>query len=426
MGRRPNSSEEEPAGGDEEGGRPRSKRRGRLAKIVFLGGIVAVAVRPQVRNKLLDALFGPEEQFEYESPTEPISHGIESDESEVSWPAGAAAEDEGPSWTFTEHAEWAASASVPYQGEEDESEDGTDLSGSASEAPPVFEEGLETPPEGGAASSYESQPPSYADLPSSDEPEPPTYEPQTPPPYGDTPSSYEPPAPSYGNPPAYDPQPPTYEPDTPPSYGDTPSSYEPPAPSVPPAYDPQPPPYEPQTPAYGDIHSADDPEPPSYGSSYEPPTGAVEDPGPPTRAFGPDAPAEVTELSSYRIETVVSGDYDAEPPADEDAVAAESSPPVTEVEVAASDLGVPASEPAVAPTADDATEAQQTDAAEEPAPAAGTAAEASPAPAPDAEPAPTRRPAIGEATPPPLIAWWRSRRRKAPGPGETPEPPRWE
>jgi hypothetical protein len=60
----------EPAGGGTRG----PKRRGHaVLKAVLLGGVVALAAKPEVRNRLLDALFGPEEQFEYESVTEPVA-----------------------------------------------------------------------------------------------------------------------------------------------------------------------------------------------------------------------------------------------------------------------------------------------------------------------------------------------------------------
>ena len=64
-----------PAGGGARG----SKRRGHaVLKAVLLGGVVALAAKPEVRNRLLDALFGPEEQFEYESVTEPVAAPITS------------------------------------------------------------------------------------------------------------------------------------------------------------------------------------------------------------------------------------------------------------------------------------------------------------------------------------------------------------
>jgi hypothetical protein len=68
-----------PGGGDARG----PKRRGHaLLKLIALGGVVALAAKPEVRNRLLDALFGPEEQFEYESVTEPVAAPIASIASE--------------------------------------------------------------------------------------------------------------------------------------------------------------------------------------------------------------------------------------------------------------------------------------------------------------------------------------------------------
>ena len=50
------------------------KRRGGFRRLVFIaiiGGIAAVALSEGVRNKLLDALFGAEEEFDYQSTTAP-------------------------------------------------------------------------------------------------------------------------------------------------------------------------------------------------------------------------------------------------------------------------------------------------------------------------------------------------------------------
>ena len=54
----------------------RSRGRGRVTKALLLGGVVALVAKPEVRNRLLDALFGAEEQFEYESVTEPVAPPI--------------------------------------------------------------------------------------------------------------------------------------------------------------------------------------------------------------------------------------------------------------------------------------------------------------------------------------------------------------
>lgn len=50
------------------------KRRGglgRLLMLVIVGGIVAMVVNEDVRKKVLDALFGAEEEYEYTSTTTP-------------------------------------------------------------------------------------------------------------------------------------------------------------------------------------------------------------------------------------------------------------------------------------------------------------------------------------------------------------------
>jgi hypothetical protein len=70
------SGEAEPAVGRAGG----SRRRGRaVVKALLLGGVVALATKPEVRNRLLDALFGPEEQFDYESLTEPLAPPLSAD-----------------------------------------------------------------------------------------------------------------------------------------------------------------------------------------------------------------------------------------------------------------------------------------------------------------------------------------------------------
>jgi hypothetical protein len=55
---------------------PKRKRKGGLGKLILLGivgGAVALAVSEDLRKKLLDALFGAEEEFEYTSTTAPAS-----------------------------------------------------------------------------------------------------------------------------------------------------------------------------------------------------------------------------------------------------------------------------------------------------------------------------------------------------------------
>ena len=57
--------------------KPKSKRRrGGLGKLLFvalLGAIVAIVVSEDLRNKVLDALFGAEEEFDYTSSTTPAA-----------------------------------------------------------------------------------------------------------------------------------------------------------------------------------------------------------------------------------------------------------------------------------------------------------------------------------------------------------------
>ncbi len=51
---------------------PKRKRKGGLGRLLLLGivgGAVALAVSEGLRKKVLDALFGAEEEFEYTSPT---------------------------------------------------------------------------------------------------------------------------------------------------------------------------------------------------------------------------------------------------------------------------------------------------------------------------------------------------------------------
>jgi ferric-dicitrate binding protein FerR (iron transport regulator) len=54
-------------------GPKRKKRRGRKLLLLLVGVGIALAVSEDLRNKLLDALFGKEEEFEYTSTTSPSS-----------------------------------------------------------------------------------------------------------------------------------------------------------------------------------------------------------------------------------------------------------------------------------------------------------------------------------------------------------------
>lgn len=55
---------------------PKKKRKGGIGKLLFVaivGAVVAVAVSEGLRNKVLDALFGAEEEFDYSSNTTPVA-----------------------------------------------------------------------------------------------------------------------------------------------------------------------------------------------------------------------------------------------------------------------------------------------------------------------------------------------------------------
>jgi hypothetical protein len=58
-----------------EGPKKRKRKGGLLRKLLFLAvaGGVAVAVSEDLRNKVLDTLFGKEEEFDYTSSTQPAT-----------------------------------------------------------------------------------------------------------------------------------------------------------------------------------------------------------------------------------------------------------------------------------------------------------------------------------------------------------------
>ncbi len=54
----------------------KAKRKGGFGKLLLVamvGGVVAIAVSEGLRNKVLDALFGAEEEFDYSSNTTPVA-----------------------------------------------------------------------------------------------------------------------------------------------------------------------------------------------------------------------------------------------------------------------------------------------------------------------------------------------------------------
>ena len=52
-------------------GKKKKKRKGRLLLIALIGGGIALAASEGLRKKVLDALFGAEEEFEYTASTTP-------------------------------------------------------------------------------------------------------------------------------------------------------------------------------------------------------------------------------------------------------------------------------------------------------------------------------------------------------------------
>jgi hypothetical protein len=132
MARREQPPQEQLAGTG-EAGRGRSKRRGRALKVLVLGGVVAFVAKPSVRSRVLDVLFGPEEQFDYESPTEPVAPDLRSEESQAGWPppaseppaaVGEAEEHEPGAWRFSQHTEWTAESSAVLGASAEEEETG--------------------------------------------------------------------------------------------------------------------------------------------------------------------------------------------------------------------------------------------------------------------------------------------------------------
>src|ERR1700761_7435286 len=64
------------SGAGSDASAPRRRHRGRVGALLVAGGIVTLAVSRGARNRVLDIVFGPEEEFEYESETEPAAFGL--------------------------------------------------------------------------------------------------------------------------------------------------------------------------------------------------------------------------------------------------------------------------------------------------------------------------------------------------------------
>jgi len=478
MARRAQRLEEQLAAAGEAGRAGGSKRRSkrRFAKVLLLGGVVAVAVKPQVRNRVLDALFGPEEQFEYDSLTEPIAHGIDTDQPEVAWPhepaepaersAAESDADDEPSWTFSNETDWAALAPFAREGSAAQV---NEEAGDSSREPEAGEREPEAGEHEPEAASYEPTPPSHG-APSF-EAEPPARDPE-PPSFGvsavyeaghDLPSLADESTPvAFKVAPGYDTEPATTVSHSfgEASHEDTEGSYSPPLHDEPessaeelepPAYgsvtplpDLEPPvheapAYEPEAHEYGSVTPRDDREPAAYEApapTYEPP---AEGPaGEPEPAPYSDAwqSAEAGESETVAEPPTVTAEeaareHDSGVPASESPVRIDPpayAPPMhVEPEPVA-----PSEAPEEAPDAGDQAPESAADAPESAADAPESAADApesaadgseSAAEAPESA-AEAPEPAIGEAgpPPPPRGGWWLSRRRKASGA----EPPRWD
>jgi hypothetical protein len=76
--------------------RPRAPKRHRLLKVAALGGAVALLLNEDVRNHVLDAVFGAEEEFDYSSVTEPPTPATPPDGASPSAPWVRSVESEEP------------------------------------------------------------------------------------------------------------------------------------------------------------------------------------------------------------------------------------------------------------------------------------------------------------------------------------------
>jgi hypothetical protein len=70
-------------------GRKKKRRKGRLLLVGLVGAGLALALSEGLRKKVLDALFGAEEEFEYTASTTPGSNSGSSGTTSESTPVGA-------------------------------------------------------------------------------------------------------------------------------------------------------------------------------------------------------------------------------------------------------------------------------------------------------------------------------------------------
>jgi hypothetical protein len=149
----------DPGADPEDGGKRRAtKHRGRLLKIALLGGAVALLVSEDLRNQLLDALFGAEEEFDYSSLTEPPSpgtspeHGAEAEaedeDADEGEPAGGAAPEVAVEPELPRVSPWVGAASDDLIDEPPTSDQPPQRHWAATRMTPPPEAWRDPPPEG--------------------------------------------------------------------------------------------------------------------------------------------------------------------------------------------------------------------------------------------------------------------------------------
>jgi hypothetical protein len=185
MWRRMQASEELPASARElepaVGQRPKHKRRGRVVTVLALGGVVALVTKEDLRSRLLDAVFGPEEQFEYDSVTEPVAPGIELEgaamfpQSAAEVPTADAGAQDNELWSEP------SAAAEPTEAVGDDAPAPSDHTPVSAYDPPARADDTPAPAEDAPASAYDAPAPAYdtpdpietAKTPASGTPEPP-------------------------------------------------------------------------------------------------------------------------------------------------------------------------------------------------------------------------------------------------------------
>ena len=118
-----------------------------LLKLALLGGAAALLVKQDVRNKLLDLLFGAEEEFNYSSLTEPPEPPSDHSPSEP-WVVASepATESPEPPAAYSPSAPWAPASQEEPEAEHQAAEEEPTESEQAEDEPPRSEPAAEQPP----------------------------------------------------------------------------------------------------------------------------------------------------------------------------------------------------------------------------------------------------------------------------------------